>query len=219
MSTTTETRGAGGGLLALSGVAFVILALVAVVGVGGDTPDNEASAQKVLSFYNDHQDRQIIAAFILAASTPFLAIFGACLALAAWPAHSGRRRVWPILLAGGAILTAGSFVLGAFVHFALADAADKAAASTLQGLNVLDSDTWMVWNSSLGLMMLGAAGSLMLYSRAYRVMAWIALVAGLALFIPFADFAAILVTAIWIIVASIMLYRREPAVAELPQPH
>jgi ABC-type Fe3+ transport system permease subunit len=103
MSTSTETRGTGGGLLALSGIAFVVLAIVGIIVLGGDTPDDEASAEKIASFYQAHQHRQFAAAFVLAASAPFPAIFGAALALAVWPLQSAGRRIWPILLAGGAL--------------------------------------------------------------------------------------------------------------------
>ena len=218
MSTSTDVRTTGGGLLALSGVAFVILVVVAIVGVGGDTPSEDATAAQVVSFYQDEQNRQMIAAFILAASVPFLAVFAATLALAVWPLQTRSRRVWPILLAGGSFLAGGAFILAAFIHFVLAAAADKVAITTLHGFNLLDADSWMAFNSALGVMMLGAGGALIACTGAYRVLAWIALLAGVALFIPFADFFALLVTGIWIIVISIMLFRGEPASAAVPQP-
>jgi hypothetical protein len=212
MVTSSETHGTAGRLLPLSGLAFVILAVLAIVGLGGDTPDSEASAAKVASFYEAHQNRQIVAAFVLAAAVPLLAFFGVSLALALWPAEAGRRPVWPVVLAGGSLLACAAFALAAFIHFALADAADHVAASTLQGLNVLDSDTWVVFNGGLGVMMLGAAGSLIPRAKT-RVLGWTALVLGIALFIPFADFFALLLTGIWIIVTSVLLFRRGPAFA------
>ena len=111
-----------------------------------------------MSFYQDEQNRQMIAAFILAASVPFLAVFAATLALAVWPLQTRSRRVWPILLAGGSFLAGGAFILAAFIHFVLAAAADKVAITTLHGFNLLDADSWMAFNSALGVMMLGAGG-------------------------------------------------------------
>lgn len=63
---------------ALSGVVFVVVALGGVVVFGGDTP--EASAAKVVSSYSEHTTRESIAAFVLAASVPFLVLFGVYLA-------------------------------------------------------------------------------------------------------------------------------------------
>jgi hypothetical protein len=200
-------------LLTLSGVAFVVMALLGIVVLGGDTPDSDASAAKVASFYNDHQNGQIAGAFVLAASVPFLALFGVVLAFALWPAQAGSRPVWQVVLLGGSLLTAGAFAITAAIHFALADGADTVSAATLQGLNVLDGNTWVAFNSALGVMMLGAGGSLIPRAGADRIMGWVALVAAIALFIPFADFFALLVSAIWILVMSVMLFRREPVLA------
>jgi hypothetical protein len=202
-----------GRLLSLSGAAFVILAVVAIVILGGDTPDGNASAAKVSSFYQAHQNRQNLAAFVLAASVPLLVFFGATLTSAVWPAQAGRRPIWPVVLAGGSVLAAGAFALSAFIHFALADSADSVAASAAQGLNALDADTWIAFNSCLGVMMFGAAGSLIPTTGNYRLLGWVALPLGIALLIPFADFFGLLLTGIWIIVTSVMLSRRAPALA------
>ena len=218
MSTPTETRETGGGLVALCGVVFVVLTVVGIVGLGGDTPNTDDPAEKIASFYNAHQDRQFAAAFLVAAATPLLAIFAGGLALALWPLQTGNRRIWPILLIGGALLSAGSFILAAFVHFALADGADKLTIAALQGLNTLDVDSWMAFNSSLGVMMLGAGASLLVSTKGYRIMGWIGLLLGIVLFVPFADFPALLLTGIWLIVASIMFYRRAPGAEVAPQP-
>jgi hypothetical protein len=63
--------------------------------------------------------------------------------------------------------------------------------------------------------MLGAAGSLLAH-RASPVRAWVALLAGIALFIPFADFIALIVSGLWIIATSILLFRGDRAVAPAP---
>jgi hypothetical protein len=68
--------------LPLSGIVFVVLALLAVVAFGGDTSDTNASAPHVATFYDAHTGRQAVAAFELAASVPFLALFGVQLASA-----------------------------------------------------------------------------------------------------------------------------------------
>jgi hypothetical protein len=214
MSTVSETgRGATERWLALSGAAFVVGAVAAIVVIGGDTPDGDSSAAKVSVFYQAHQNRQNFAAFVLAASVPLLVFFGITLAKAVWPARGGRSPIWPGVLAGGSVLAAAAFAFSAFIHFALADSADNVTATVAQGLNALDADTWIAFNSCLGVLMFGAAGSLIPSTGGYRVLGWIALPLGIALLIPFADFFGLLLTAIWLIVASVMLYRREPEFA------
>ncbi len=211
MGTSAEPRrtSGGGNLPALSGVVAVVLIVVAFVGLGGDTPTSEDSGATINAFYDSHSAREFIASFVLAAAAPFLVVFAVSLALALWPAGGGGRALWQfVLIAGGA--TAGlAFVITGMLLFALTDAADQSntSESALQALNVLSSDSWVAFNAGLGVMMLGAAGSLFV-RKASPVLAWIALVVGIASFIPFADFAALIVAGLWIIYTSIQLYRR-----------
>jgi hypothetical protein len=203
-------------LLPLSGIISVVLIGLAV-GIGGGTPDPDASAAKVMSFYNAHDAREIASALVLAASVPFLVFFAVALATALWPREAGGRPVWELVLVGGSVLAGGAILFEAAVHFALADGADHLSASALQLLNVVDDDGWVAWNAGIGVMMLGAAGSLV--SRAgSRWLAWTALVLGVLLFIPFADFFALLASGLWVLAMSVVMVRRAgtPAYTAVP---
>ena len=78
--------------LPLSGVVFVVLMLVVIVGVSGETPGTSDTGAEIASFYSDESGRQGVTAFLLAATVPFLLLFAACLAGTArtflWPASS-----------------------------------------------------------------------------------------------------------------------------------
>ena len=205
-------------LLPLSGIVFVALLVVPVVVLGGDTPDSDATGAEVASFYGDEVVRQGIAAFLLAASTPFLVFFASALA-----AHLGlgvrheHRPIWERVVLAGSAITAAAAVLAALIHFALADGADNnASPEALQALNVLDGNVWLPFNSGLGVMMLGAAGLLLTETRLPRWLGWVALVLGVGLFIPYVDFFALVVTLIWIVAASVMLYRGSSSADSAP---
>ena len=195
--------------LPLGGFAAVAVVVFAVAVLGGNSPGNDASGAEVASYYDAHQIREIAAAFLLAASAPLLVIFGASLAGALWPREAVRRPVWELVLLAGSALAAGAFVMVAFLTFALADGPAKLGADALQALNVLDNDVWVAFNSGLGVMMLGAGGSLLARTRLYRWLGWAALALGIALFIPFVDFAALLLSGVWILVTSVMLFREQ----------
>lgn len=208
---TSPNRHEPGKWIPLSGVIFVVLTAVAVAGLGGSTPSIGDPAAKIRSFYDDHEARQFIGVFILAASVPFLVIFAAYLANRV--SNPDRRSMWHLVFVVGTAAAAVAWIVTAFVHFALTDAVDqKLSDGALEALTAIDSDTWIAFNSGLGLMMLGAAG--MLLSAAvtvgYRRLGWFALILGIALFIPFADFFALLLSGVWIIVTSIMLARSAP---------
>jgi hypothetical protein len=195
-------------VLPLSGIVFVVLVVVAVV-ISGDTPGTDDSAAKVKSFYDAHSVRQAITAFVLAASVPFLVFFAARLGEALAPAgQAASSGFWRRVLIGGSLLTGASILLTAAIHFALADGGDQrdVSGAAVQAINVLDGNTWIAFNAGFGVMMLGAAGLLVPAVGRYRWLRWSALVLGIALFIPFADFIALLLTLIWIIVASALLF-------------
>ena len=204
-------------LFQLSGIAFVALVVVSVIPIGGGTPDTGASAAELATFYDENTIRQGLGAFVLAAATPFILFFGIGLATMLRSRGEGMSS-WGYVLLSGTILVAGSVLLSAFVHFALANGGDeKITPTALEALNSLDGNTWMVFNPAFGVMMLGAAG-VFLTGSFHRWLGWIALALGVAAFIPFADFFALLGTLVWIVVASIVLARakRETALVAAP---
>jgi hypothetical protein len=195
---------------ALGGVVFVVLTVVAVVGLGGNTPSPGDAAEKIRTYYTDHKARQFIAVFVLAASVPFFLFYAASLANAL---AEGRRSIWQITLLVGSGMMAVAWGTVAFIHFALTDGVDqKASDGALEALTVLDGDNWVFFNAAVGVFMLGAAGTVLSARNAggYRWLGWVALVLGIALFVPFADFFALLLSGLWIIVSSIMLARAAP---------
>lgn len=193
-------------LFALSGIAFVALALAGVAGIGGSTPGTDSSAGELASFYGDHSVRQGIASFVLAAAALFVVLFGIGLATR-FARRDGSLSAWGYVLIAGTILVAGAVLVTAFAHFALADGGGQdISPAALQALNSLDGNTWVMFNPALGVMMLGAAGTL-LTAGVMRALGWVALVLGIAAFIPFADFFALLATLLWIVVTGVLLAR------------
>jgi hypothetical protein len=204
-------------LFPLSGIAFIVLVVGAIVGIGGSTPGTDASASELASFYDDNAIRQGIGTFVLAASTPFLVFFGVGVA-SALARTTGGLTAWGYVLIAGTILVAGSVLLASVAHFALANGGDeKLAPAALQALNSLDGNTWMAFNPAFGVMMLGAAGVL-ISARVFAWLGWTALVLGIAAFIPIADFFALLAALIWIVVMSFVLPRARLEPAHLAAP-
>jgi hypothetical protein len=199
--------------LSLTGAAAAVLVVVSFAGLGGDTPGADDTTAKIGSYYESHEVREMIAAFVLAASAPFFVLFGIWLATNLRPAAAGRSIWQHLLMVGGGVAGAG-FITAALIHVALVQTAsyDGVAGGALQALAGLDENSWVASNSGLGVMMLGAAGTV-LASKAHPVLGWIALATGIALFIPFADFFGLIVSGLWLIWTSIAMYRRGPAFA------
>ena len=199
-------------LLHLSGIAFVLLVLVSI-GIGGSTPGTDDSAAEVASFYNENEVRQFVTVFAFAATVPFLILFVVGLGPAI-AARDDRNAPWGQVAIAGAILAGGGILVTAAIHFALLDAATggEVVQEAVLATTFLDGSTWVAFNAGFGVMMLGAAG-LLLSAGFKRWLGWIALVLGIALFIPFADFVALLLTLVWIVVTSVLLARGTPETA------
>jgi hypothetical protein len=97
--------------------------------------------------------------------------------------------------------------IGVSMRFALANGADGGTAPEgLQALNVLDSHVVYALVASFGVMMLGAAGWFLGREGIHGWLGWTALALGVALFFPFLGVLALLLSALWIVVASVALF-------------
>jgi hypothetical protein len=201
-------------LAALSGVAFVVLIVVAFTALAGETPEIDDSASKITSYYDDHQGREIVAGIVVMLGALFLAIFASSLREFVRGTGDGGD-LWPnVVLIGGAVAVAG-FMVAVGIHFALIDGADKdLGPDAMVALNALDNDDFFAFAFPLGVMLLGAAGAILRDGAALpKWMAWVAIVLLIVFFTP-AGFAAFGLSGIWIIVASILMYQRSaPAAA------
>jgi hypothetical protein len=192
-------------IVRLSGAAFVLVVGASLL-AGGSTPDSGASASELAAFY-DGGWRQGISAMLLAACVPFLVLFAASIAVSVASDRDGGPGFWSYVLVGGSVLAGAGIAVAASVHFALADGGDQIAPTALQALNALDGNTWLAFNTGFGVMMIGAAGCLWRQTGAQLALGRVALVLGVLLFLPFVDFFALLVTLLWSVVMSIVLYQ------------
>ena len=189
-------------LAPLTGLVFVAI-VVAVFAGGGSTPSEHDSALKVAAFYGKHHDKHMLLAFILALSIPFLLFFVSTLRYELRRA-GGTGQLANAAFAGGVLASAGFGIL-AFVHFALANAADSSKTiGTTQVLNVLDNSDFIPMAAGVGMLVLASGLSAVRHGGVPRWLGWIGVVIGVLTFTP-AGFFAFLASGIWIAVASILL--------------
>ncbi len=200
-------------LAPLTGVVFVAIA-VAVFAIGGSTPGDHDTAQEVQSFYGQHHDKHMILAFMLALSIPFLLFFVSILRYELRGA-GGTGQLANAAFAGG-VLAAVGFGILAFVHLALADAANSAnTLGTTQVLNVLDNNDYLPVAAGLGVLVLGAGLSTVRHGGLPRWLGWVGVVIGVLAFTP-AGFFAFLASGIWIALAGILLTQARQSAAPAP---
>jgi hypothetical protein len=203
-------------LAMLSGAVFVVLLIVGFAVLSGETPDENDSAQKVLSFYTDHQGKQIAASLVVIACVPFLLIFSAVLhrMLRAFEGPGGWLST--LALAGGVAAAAG-FLIGASIHLALTAAADEEAVGAAHALNFLDALCFPAFVAPMGVLVFATGFATFRGQGALpRWLGWIGVIVGLLVFTP-AGFIAFIASGLWILAASVVLYlRAAPTAAAAP---
>jgi len=204
-------------LLPLSGIAFVLFSVIAVV-ISGATPAPDAPADEVVSFYRDNENRARSGTWFFAFAMPFLPVFASCLAGFQRPEGQDSRVVWRRLLLAGAAIMSATLGVAITTQLALADSSTETqiAPEVMQALNVMAGYVVYALLPATGTMMLGAAGWLLGRERVHGWLGWAALVLGICLFVPFIGVLALILSLVWIIVASVTLFRAgaaEPTLA------
>ena len=194
-------------LLTLSGLASVILLVIAFAGITQSTPDTSEGAAAIKAFYVDHASREQAAAYIVALAVPFLLFFAAAVRATLVESNGGKSTLWHNIFLGGALVAAAGFLIAACFHLALTSSPEDMSASSMQALNALDSESWVGFTGGLGVMLLGAAGAMLPAQSGMRWLGWIALVLGVLIFTP-VGFFAFLGSGLWIALTSVALTMR-----------
>ncbi len=189
----------------LTGILFVVLAIVAFV-VGGETPDATDSTRKVVDFYLDHDNAQMIGSAALALGCVALIFFLGSLRRALRAAPGDEGGLSTIALLGGVMIAVGASIF-AGIGFTLGDAANDLPPSAIMALNALNSDLFFplavgtaVFNLALGL-------AIVRHGALPKPLGWLALVIGIAGLTPL-GFFAFLATGLVIVWASVALAMR-----------
>jgi hypothetical protein len=193
-------------LLTLSGIASVIL-LVLAFGVSGDSPGTSESGAQLRAFYVDHSSGQRTGAYLLMIAVPLLIFFAAAVRSALVDAGAGEARLWGNIFFTGAVVCGAGLLLAACLQLALATAPKHIGGDALQALNALSSESYPAFTGGLGVLMLGAAGAMIPIQSGLRWLGWVALVLGIVIFTPlgFFGFAG---AGLWIVLTSVAMTMR-----------
>jgi hypothetical protein len=190
---------------ALTGVLFVVLTVAGFL-VGGETPDADAPVREVVEYWTDHEGENMIGSVIEALAAVSMLFFAATLHRVSkrWNADS----IMPSIAFAGGIVAAAGFGVDASIRFAAADVAGDVDPAVLQTFSAL-------WANFFFPMVVGLASLILATSiagwRSRALPMWLTVI-GVLVFIAFftpAGFVAFLVGGAWIIVLSVLLWRRE----------
>jgi hypothetical protein len=192
-------------LAPLLGLVFVGLVVASFI-VGGSTPNSDASAQKVVSFFEAHRGAQRASAFLIAYSVVFGLAFGAVLR-SYLRARSSSDGPIAFGFAGMIVFGIGAATLAA-LNFAAADVPSKISPAAEQALNVLSNDVFLAFLIGLGVFLLGNGIAIARTGVLPRWLGWIAVVMGIVALTPIGWFAFFGLLG-WTLVVSILIYLRQ----------
>ncbi|HTR70080.1 MAG TPA: hypothetical protein VMH41_07610 [Mycobacteriales bacterium] len=198
--------------IGLGGLLFVVLFVIS--SVIAPQPSSRTSASDAAAKYAAHTGALAINVYVtVLAIAVGLAFFWYLRDLLA---ETPAVRALATIGYGGVILFAASGGLAAGVEFALSDVSNHASLSTIQTLNVLNTDVTGVLGAGGVVAFLFATGIAVMRSSALpNWLGWLAIVLGVASFaLPFASPPG---AGIWVLVASIvLLVTREQESAPAP---
>lgn len=193
-------------LVPLTGVLFVILTVVGFL-VGGEPPDADDPIDEVVEYWVDNDSAAMVGSVLHALGAVALIFFAASLRRVLRRREDGAGILSVAAMAGGIVAAAGIGV-DASIRFATADLAGDVDPVVTQTLSALWSDFFFPMVVGIATLIL-ATGLSALRTQVIPVwLAWIGFLICIAFFTP-AGFIAFLVSALWILVVSILLWRQE----------
>jgi hypothetical protein len=191
-------------LAPLTGILFVVLAVAAFI-VGGETPSTTDSAEEILSFYQDEETEQFIAALLLGWGTVAFLFFVGVLRTVLHTAEGAIARLSAVAFAGGIVAAVGMAAF-ASLTFALANGADDYTPEAAQALNALNNDFFFPLAVGVGTLLIATAIVGIRTGALPRAASWIALILGILAITPLGFFAFLGFLA-WVLAMSVILWR------------
>ncbi len=199
--------------IGLAGPLFVILVVVSGAVVGPMPPDSHASSAQVVAFYSKHKSGVEVSAYLLE-----LAVFVGVIFF--WYLRDlvatveGNRRLATIGFAGVVIFAVSGGLSGS-IKWALADAVNHVAPTTMQTLGVLQNDGSTFLSGVGQAVFLVATGIALIRSGVLgRWLGWVGVVfGGVALALPF---IGPIPAGLWVLIASIVILVKERGGASSP---
>jgi hypothetical protein len=176
-------------LAPLTGLAFFILLIIAFAAFAGDTPGAD-EGQKVIDFYTDEKDSQIMSAIGEAIAASLLVFFGGTLRRALRDAE-GPEGILSAVAFAGTIIIATGMAIDATITFTLAETADELDPGAAQALSALYENDFIPMAVGVQVFLVAAGLSVLRHGALPKWIGVIALVLGIVATTPIGFVSAI----------------------------
>ena len=195
-----------GWLLPLTGVAAVVLLIVAFV-IQGESPTlDDDSSREIREFYVDNKDRLLLGAMLQALAVTFFVFFAAYLRRLVRAAE-GERGMLSHVVFGGALVFAAGVTFDATLTFTMAESADELRPQSMAPLLALFETDFIPMVVGIQLLLLAVGLAAVRLATLPKWLGWIAVALAVVAVTPI-GFVAFIGLGLWTIVTSVLLAMR-----------
>jgi hypothetical protein len=205
-------------LAPLTGVVFVVLFVAAAILIG-EGVDPEDGVEEVLEYYDDNEGAIFAGSALGGLAGVFLIFFGGVVRRVLRDAE-GPGHTLSAVAFGGAIALAVAIAVGASLSIALAESFDDIDPVAAEALNALGWNYYIPFALGMATFTLASGISIVRHGALPAWFGWVAVVLGILDVTP-VGFFAFLASLLWILIASVWLYREggpESTTAPPPPP-
>jgi hypothetical protein len=207
-------------LAPLTGVAFIVLAIISVAIMGGEPPGADDPVQEIVNHYVDNKDSIEASAFVGGLAAALLIFFAGYLRKVLSAAEGQQGYLSALVLVGAAILALGLTIDGT-ISIALAESADDINPTAVQALQALWDNDFLPIALGTIVFFYSAGASILATGVLPKWLGWVAILFGVLGVTPI-FFIGLLGGAVWVLVVSIMLAMQTrpaaPAAPSTPAP-
>ena len=194
-----------GGLVALTGVAFLVLAVLGLA-IGGEPPGADDGAREIVDFYVDNKDGLRVAVFIHTAAMVLLVVFGAFLR-DVLQAGDGGRDFLPTIAFAGILILATGLAIDATIALALTETAEDIDPAATQALSALFENDYIPFALGSILFLAGLGLAVLRSGVLPKWLGWVAVVLAVVGLTP-VGFVAFIGAGLLVAVISVILAMR-----------
>lgn len=199
---------AGRSFLPLTGALFAILFIAAFV-VGGETPGADDPIEEVVAFYADNESSVFLNSVLGALGAVAFLFFVGHIRSVLRAAEGGPGTLSSVA-AGGGIVAATGMLIFAGLGVSLTESTDNLEPAVIQALNVLNQNFFFPLAGGIVTFLLASGIVGIRRGGLPSWLAWSAIIIAIAGFTPL-GFFAFLASILWVLVASILLWSRQPS--------
>jgi hypothetical protein len=191
------------------GLVFVATYVAVAILLGEGQDATKKSADELVTYYRDHDTEQTVGALLIGVAAIALLFWAGQLRGVLRDAECPTGTLSAVAFAG-AIVFAGGAIVGATIHFALADYSDSTDvvdAQVFQTLNAFDWDNFLFFPVGLGTMLLASGISTLRHGALPKWSGWLAILLAITFATP-AFPVGLFGTALWVLVVSVILSTR-----------